>query len=151
MKRRVTDRPPVEGPVAGIGIRISERPDLLILALQANLDAYTVPAFWHSVEPKLTEGRAVVVDLTHVDLLDSSGLGALVSLRNRLAHEGRPVGVAYGRCRRIFEITGLSAAFVCARSVDDVLRELARLDDTDGRAHGFWVGRASARGALLAP
>ena len=68
-----------------MGLTINRRTEsgLTILHLEGELDIYTVGAF-RSESDKLDPGEAqVVVDLSDVSLLDSSGLGALVSLLNR--------------------------------------------------------------------
>jgi anti-anti-sigma regulatory factor len=65
-----------------------------------------------------------VVDLTAIDLIDSAGLGALVSLRNRLRHDGHRLGVAFSRSASIFRTAGLSSAFVGAADSDTVLSRL---------------------------
>ena len=64
-----------------------------------------------------------MIDLTDVTLLDSSGLGALVSLLNRArAGEGQ-LGLVcpHRRLRRVFEITGLRRAFVFGDDLESVV------------------------------
>ncbi len=69
----------------------------------------------------------IVVDLTGVTLLDSSGLGALVSLLNRARAAGSPLGIvcAQRHIRRVFEITGLRRAFVFGDDLNGVREALA--------------------------
>ena len=77
-----------------------------------------------------------MIDLTDVTLLDSSGLGALVSLLNRArAGEGQ-LGLIcpHRRLRRVFEITGLRRAFVFGDDLETVSPALAQgADAADGR------------------
>jgi anti-anti-sigma factor len=47
-----------------------------VLDLAGELDIYTVDAFRRAAEP-VREHEAVIVDMGKVDLVDSSGLGAL--------------------------------------------------------------------------
>jgi anti-sigma B factor antagonist len=73
------------------------------------------------------EGARIAIDLSRVEFLDSSGLGALVSLLK----EVRPTGdvVLYGAKPSVAEIlrlTHLDAVFHCARGRDEALRHLAQ-------------------------
>ena len=99
----------------------------MILALDGELDIYTVGGFRQEsdkVDPSATQ---VVVDLTDVSLLDSSGLGALVSLLNRARAAGGLLGIICPQrhLRRVFEITGLRRAFVFGDDLDGVRSALA--------------------------
>ena len=57
--------------------------------------------------------RTLVVDLSAVDFLDSSGVSALVQLRNGAERTGATVQVrgAGPQARRVIQISGLSEAF----------------------------------------
>jgi anti-sigma B factor antagonist len=74
---------------------------------------------------------AVVLDLTHVTLLDSSALGVLLGAMKALRRRGRRLRlVAPGtEVRRIFEVTLLDRVFELDWSRDDALRAVG-----DGRA-----------------
>ncbi len=52
----------------------------------------------------------LVLDLTGVDFLDSSGLGALLSLQRRLADEGGFLRLVIGsrHVRRVIDVTGMA-------------------------------------------
>lgn len=112
-----------------MGLSVSTKPsdDLLVLSLDGELDIYTVGGFRQEsdkIDPGATQ---VVVDLTDVSLLDSSGLGALVSLLNRARAAGGLLGVICPQrhLRRVFEITGLRRAFVFGDDLDGVRAALA--------------------------
>lgn len=59
-------------------------------------------------------GSTVVVDLSGLQFLDSSGIAALVSARGRILASGNGFELqgARGIVRRVFEITGLSSLLV---------------------------------------
>jgi anti-anti-sigma factor len=61
----------------------------------------------------LATDRPVVLDLSRVSYLDSSGLGMLVLLRKRLARCGMAVTLVdvQPHVRRIFDVTGLDRGF----------------------------------------
>lgn len=62
---------------------------------------------------KFLNGHSLVIDLAEVRFMDSSGLGALIQIRNAAAHDGRRVELrsVHPRVRRILEITGLLDVF----------------------------------------
>ena len=111
----------------GLDVTTEARKGVTLVVLGGELDIYTVAGFRRDLEEIDASAGPVVVDLTDVTLLDSSGLGALVSLLNRVrAGEGR-LGLIcpHRRLRRVFEITGLRRAFVFGDDLDSVLAGLA--------------------------
>jgi anti-anti-sigma factor len=68
----------------------------------------------------------MVIDLAKVGLLDSAGLGALVSLRNQARRGGAPLGLVCSdrRIVRLFWATGLRPAFVIADDLATVRASL---------------------------
>lgn len=114
----------------GLTVTTDERDDLVIVTLEGELDIYTVGAFRQETERFDPAKLQLVVDLTNVTLLDSSGLGALVSLLNRARTGEGMLGIVCPQrhLRRVFEITGLRRAFVFGDdlpSVQDALRQAA--------------------------
>ena len=112
-----------------MGLSVSTKPsdDLVLLSLDGELDIYTVGGFRQEsdkIDPGATQ---VVVDLTDVSLLDSSGLGALVSLLNRARSAEGLLGIICPQrhLRRVFEITGLRRAFVFGDDLEGVRAALA--------------------------
>ncbi len=69
--------------------------------------------------------RPVVVDLSGVTFIDSSGLNALVQLRQKMQATPTPsrLGVVVSRpsTRRIFEVTGLSEVFALYDTATEAL------------------------------
>jgi anti-anti-sigma factor len=65
-----------------------------VIAPDGELDIARVGAFRAALSDAAREGAAaVVVDLSQVSFIDSSGLGALVELHNRLRRSGRQLAV----------------------------------------------------------
>jgi anti-sigma B factor antagonist len=111
----------------GLEITTEREGTTRVVALAGELDIYTVPNFRTALEaPEVPSGR-VIIDLTEVTLLDSSGLGALVSMlnRSRAGHGEFGLVCPQRHIRRVFEITGLRRAFVFG---DDVASVNAALD-----------------------
>ena len=93
------DRTPTPSPCRGArqplggGSRLSvvcrRRRDSVLFRLSGNLDIYTVPHFVRQIEFFDPAADRLLVDLADVRLLDSAGICALVSLRNRAHRAGR--------------------------------------------------------------
>jgi anti-sigma B factor antagonist len=121
------------GSIIGMSLEVTTaaRDGITLVTLGGELDIYTVAGFRQDLESVDPAAESLVIDLTDVTLLDSSGLGALVSLLNRArAGEGQ-LGLIcpHRRLRRVFEITGLRRAFVFGDDLDGVLAELAKGPD----------------------
>ena len=107
------------------------RDGVTLVTLGGELDIYTVAGFRQDLEEVDPAARPLVIDLSDVTLLDSSGLGALVSLLNRARTGDGQLGLIrpHRRLRRVFEITGLRRAFVFGDDLDGVLAALAEGSD----------------------
>lgn len=91
-------------------IRSSTVEDVLVLDVAGVVDMSTSPELASALELVTAMSRGVVVDLTDVSFLDSSGLNALLQGRRALDALGIPLRVvtaAEGAVRRVFEITQL--------------------------------------------
>lgn len=97
-----------------LDVTTEARDGITVVTLGGELDIYTVASFRQDLEQLDPAAAPVVIDLTDVTLLDSSGLGALVSLLNRARAGQGQLGLIcpHRRLRRVFEITGLRRAFV---------------------------------------
>jgi anti-sigma B factor antagonist len=105
-----------------LDVSTTEHEQLVVVTLAGEFDVYTVAAFRTELERVGHFARPIIVDLTGVTLLDSSGIGALVSLLNQSRSDGGSVGVIcpHATLRRVFEITGLRNAFVFGDDLDAV-------------------------------
>ncbi|MCC6751572.1 MAG: STAS domain-containing protein [Deltaproteobacteria bacterium] len=94
---------------------------LVILALSGRLDALSAPDFRPTID-ELVQSRTmrVVFDLTGLQQIDSSGVGAIVSLFKRLRMLGGEVKIAClnGQPREIFRLLRLDRAFDLFDTVD---------------------------------
>ena len=76
------------------------------------LDASVAPAFKQEVVQGLAGGRRLVVDLSGVEFLDSSGLGALVSILKAMGAQGSlAVCGAHGSVLNLFKLTRMDKVF----------------------------------------
>ena len=96
-----------------LAITLEEHPDLTLVALEGELDISTVPAFRSELAGHDPAAGQLVIDLSRVTLIDSAGLGALITLRNRASRANRRIGlICPERLKRLFQITGLRRAFL---------------------------------------
>jgi anti-sigma B factor antagonist len=112
-----------------MGLQVDTAPgeDHVLVTLGGELDIYTVADFRERLDRLDPASTQVVIDISDVTLLDSSGLGARVSLLNHARRGGRGIGIVcpQRRLRRVFEITGLRRAFVFGDDLDTVRSGLA--------------------------
>ncbi len=84
------------------------------LDLEGEVDVYTAPLLRQAIVEQVDGGvKHLLVNLSRVEYLDSTGLGILIGGVKRLKEQGgslRLVGPS-ARITRIFEITGLNKIF----------------------------------------
>ncbi|HZG70350.1 MAG TPA: anti-sigma factor antagonist [Chondromyces sp.] len=94
-----------------MNIDIKELEQQVNVKLAGEIDAYTAPKLRETLFPYTErKGASVVIDLTDVEYMDSTGLGVFVGLFKSLnANEGslKLVGLSE-RLKRLFDITGLA-------------------------------------------
>ncbi|MCW2648143.1 MAG: anti-anti-sigma factor [Pseudonocardiales bacterium] len=98
-----------------------------VLEVRGEVDVYSAPALADGLNTLIDSGtKAVIVDLTEVGFLDSTGLGVLVAARSAAADAGRalPIACAHERILKLFKITGLDAVFEIHPSVDAAVHSL---------------------------
>jgi anti-sigma B factor antagonist len=100
----------------------ADRNEITVLRLKGSLNALTAPEIRGDIDAFVAERRLmVVVDLSELDLIDSSGVGAIVSLFKRLRLIGGDVKIAgvRGQPKEIFRILRLEKAFEIVASVEE--------------------------------
>ncbi len=101
-----------------------------LLHPHGEIDLYTVPEFERAITDALVSSvKTMVVDLSDITYLDSSGLSALIVAYKKLAAQGGRLYIVAPRdppaVRRVLEITRVNT-FLCVRpTIDDVARELS--------------------------
>jgi anti-sigma B factor antagonist len=102
-----------------------------IIEVEGQVDLYSAPEFKERTARVIDAGtKCVLIDLTRVSFMDSTGLGVLVGALKRLraARAELLLIVSDYDIERLFELTGLDGSFRVYRSRDEALedRELAR-------------------------
>jgi anti-sigma B factor antagonist len=99
-----------------------------VVAVSGEVDVYSAPALKESLAELLQSGaNTVVVDLSDVAFLDSTGLGALVEARAATTEAGGslPLVCSHERILKLFTITGLDGVFSIHPTVDEAVTALA--------------------------
>ncbi len=98
--------------------------DRTVVEVGGEIDVYTAPQLRERVVELVDAGQVdLVLDLTGVDFLDSTGLGVLVGALNRVrAQDGSlALVLTQERILKIFEITGLRKVFPIHATVEEAV------------------------------
>jgi anti-sigma B factor antagonist len=98
-----------------------------VIALSGEVDVYTSPRLKQEMVDLLNKGTVrLVVDLSNVEYLDSTGLGVLIGGLKRAREREGDLRLICDNLRilRIFEITGLTKIFDIYRTEGDALEGL---------------------------
>lgn len=98
-----------------------------VIALGGEVDVYTSPRLKQEMVDLLNKGTArLIIDLSAVEYLDSTGLGVLIGGLKRARERDGDLRLICDNLRilRIFEITGLTKIFDIYRSEAEALEGL---------------------------
>ncbi|MBD5605639.1 MAG: STAS domain-containing protein [Candidatus Eremiobacteraeota bacterium] len=113
-----------------IDVTTTDDGKIQLFGLGGSLDIATSPSLRATLmEAADRDNHEIVVDLSQLEFLDSTGLGALIGAHKRAAEHGGSVRlVAHeGQILRLLRITGLLEVFAVYPSVDAALADDARL------------------------
>lgn len=88
--------------------------DPAVLRLSGELDIAAVDAFLDRARAALADAHPVLcLDVAEVSFIDSTGLGALVRLREHAHEQGKDIALAHipRQMSRILDLTGLAGLF----------------------------------------
>jgi anti-sigma B factor antagonist len=115
-----------------MSIRVHVVDAVPVFELSGSLDIATSP----SVRAALTDAsergdHRLIVDLTRLEFLDSTGLGALIGGQRRAKEFGGEIRlvVKEGQILRLLRITGLLNVFAVYPTLDDAVRDGQRVGD----------------------
>ena len=94
---------------------------------ETRMDAAVAPEFKHQIAQLLEDGATrIVLDLSQVNFMDSSSLGALVSLLKMIGNRGDLIiAGAKGVVAELFKLTRMERVFRMTDSVDAALGAVA--------------------------
>ena len=100
-------------PGPDFSVILDESGKWTVVSVTGEIDLSTSPALRQALQDAGSNGSNVVVDLSEVTFLDSTGLGDLVRARAAVIAGGGQftLVVCQPRVRRVLEITGLDEVF----------------------------------------
>ena len=103
-------------------ISAQEHGDDVIVDVRGEVDLSTAPVLDERLS-QLTDVHKLVVDLSGVSFLDSSGLGVLVRTSNKLEEHGGVIRlvVNHPQVLKVLEITGLASTLSVFSTLDQAL------------------------------
>jgi len=123
----VTRHPPVDNGWDmwdKAGFRVDSAGGFVVVAAHGEVDLDTAAGLDRAVRAALRSCPHLVVDLTHVTFIDSSGLGVLVGARRMATALGGEVSLVHppAQVQRILAGTRLQQSFAVYRSLEDAVR-----------------------------
>ena len=118
-------------PEPPLRIRIERSPDRDCVAVHGELDIYTAPSLERAVlEVERATPPLLVIDLTGLSFIDSTGLSVLLAASERARKEGRRLIVVRPPlpALRVFTLTRVDAGMEC---IDDPRDVTAQTDDRE--------------------
>jgi len=115
-----------------ISIRVHVIDGLHVFELAGSLDIATSPTVRAALTDTSERGdHRVIVDLTKLEFLDSTGLGALIGGQRRAKEFGGEVGLVQkdGQILRLLRITGLLNVFAVYPTLEDAVGDGLRVGD----------------------
>ena len=90
-------------------INTNESGDLVTLFVKGEIEVYSLPEFSRLAESYLGGPRKMILDFKDLDYIDSSGLGFIVTLHERMERQDQHLSLVNMRphVARVFKITRL--------------------------------------------
>ena len=100
---------------------------LVVHVAEKRVDASKAPAFKDEMTKCIESGQTqLVLDLSNVDFVDSSGLGAIVACLKQLGPRGNlAIAGARGAVSRLFTLTRMDKVFALHDTVDSAVAKLS--------------------------
>ena len=110
-------------PASQLSMAIDKTPAEVVVRCTGKITSDTIQLLKATVKPLLSEGKTVVLDLTNVTYMDSSGLGAIVGLYiSAKAAESRLKLINLNEhLKEIFSITRLGQVMAQGRDPNDLI------------------------------
>jgi stage II sporulation protein AA (anti-sigma F factor antagonist) len=109
-------------PPPSFEIDVEDDGTLAVLRLRGELDLATRPVVQEAVERHGPGRKALVVDLSQLDFMDSSGLNLIIELQGREDGTGVAFVAPDERVGRLLEMTGVRPTLTWVADPRDALR-----------------------------
>jgi anti-sigma B factor antagonist len=114
-----------------IDLKTEDGGETLVFKLRGSLDLATAPTVRAALAEATEKGNHdLIVDLSQLEFLDSTGLGVLIGAHRRAAERGGAFRliVSDGPISRLLNITGLIGVFAVYHSLEDARSERDRVN-----------------------
>jgi anti-sigma B factor antagonist len=111
-----------------LGFSISQGPGYAVVSVTGEIDLDTERAFRHALTSALASGVGrLVVELSGVTYMGSTGIGVLMGVRRVLAADGGSLALAgpCGKVAQVLAMTGVSEVIPVEASVTDAVARWA--------------------------
>ena len=110
-----------------LGCRLAARDGAAILSLSGELDLTAAPSFLGHLKRASDGGTHIVLDLSGLRYMDSTGINALLNARQKFAQTGRRIVLAAVpvTIRRILDIIAVEELIPVFPTVDEAIQSLA--------------------------
>ncbi|HTE19739.1 MAG TPA: STAS domain-containing protein [Armatimonadota bacterium] len=118
-----------------LGIDVHQVSGIPVLKVTGEIDIYTAPMFKQAVVNMVTEGsKNVIIDLSGVTFMDSSGFGTLLGATRRLRPSGGGLHLAApnSTIQRMLRLTRLDSIMRIYDTIEEAARAVA--DGSEVRA-----------------
>ncbi len=107
--------------------KIDYEKDYAVLSVARKLDLGCIAEFMANWKDVIQRGQTrIILDLRQVSLLDSSGIGAIVTLRNAMIQSNGKLVIVNGSNNicKVFEIAGLKAKLDIADDMEEAVERV---------------------------
>lgn len=107
----------------------SRHADLTVLSLAGHLNSLTVPEIRPEIETIATSRTyKVALEISELEVIDSSGIAAIVSLFKRIRRHGGDMKIVglRGQPEKIMDLMGLNQAFDIVPTLQDAVRGFSK-------------------------
>jgi anti-sigma B factor antagonist len=116
-------------------VQVSEIEACAVLTVTGEVDVATAPQLRQEAVRLTTSGQAnLIIDLSGVDFLDSTGLGVIVGVLKRARTHGGELAVvgAENHVRKVFDITRISDVLPMFATVEEACAALSNREPVPG-------------------
>lgn len=114
------------GDAGTLTVDVVAEGDVTVIHVTGEVDLATAPTLEDALTDVPSSDHPLIIDLSDVTFLDSSGLSVLVKARQRLERadgsNGLRLVVTRPVIRRVFEVTGLAEVFDLSATLDEATR-----------------------------
>lgn len=106
-----------------LSLSTETRGGFVVVDVAGDLDVYTAPQLQEALDQTVCNGGRVILDLSKVHFIDSTGLGTIAGAheKSRAANGELRLVVADPHVLKIFRITGFEGIFAIYGKLDDAI------------------------------